>query len=127
MRIRTDSQTPIFEQIADGVRGLIASGVHKPGEGLPSLRAFAKKLGVNPNTVQRAYELLEREGFIVTRRGLGVFVSERGKADAILKAESAFQSEIRTSIEKAAASSVSVSTMRRLFREESERILAKSK
>ena len=56
--------------------------MYRPGESLPSLRAMAIQLHVNPNTVQRAYDELEREGLIYVRRGRGLFVAPRGTASA---------------------------------------------
>lgn len=74
MLIDPKSSTPIFRQIADQLRQAIDSSVYKPGEMLPSLRVMAVDIKVNPNTVQRAYEALEREGVVETRRGVGIFV-----------------------------------------------------
>jgi len=86
MRIDPASNIPIFEQIAGGIRGAIASGVYQPGEAVPSIRALATELLINPNTVKRAYEELERAGLLVSRRGLGMYVAEGssggGAADA---------------------------------------------
>lgn len=52
---------PIYEQVRDGLRRLMVSGVIQEGEQLPSVRAMATSLAINPNTIQRAYELLEAE------------------------------------------------------------------
>jgi DNA-binding transcriptional regulator YhcF (GntR family) len=62
------SHIPLYLQIADGVRQAVAAGVYRPGETLPSLRVMALDAQVNPNTVQRAYDLLAREG-LFTRGG----------------------------------------------------------
>lgn len=78
MRIDPNSHVPIYLQIADGIRAAVAAGVYRPGEVLPSLRAMATELHVNPNTVQRAYDELEREGMVYSQRGRGLFVAERG-------------------------------------------------
>ena len=74
MRIDIGSHIPIYDQIIKQVQSAIASGIYQPGEMLPSQRALALKLHVNPNTVRRAYEDLERAGVVVARRGLGMFV-----------------------------------------------------
>ena len=79
MLIDPKSPTPIFRQIADQLRHAIDSGVHQPGEMLPSLRVLAVDIKVNPNTVQRAYDALEREGVVETRRGVGVFVASSNR------------------------------------------------
>src|SRR3954453_13825300 len=75
MRIEADSPVPIFQQIADGIRAAVAAGVYRPGDLIPSVRAQAMSLVVNPNTVQRAYEQLEREGLIESRKGTGMVVA----------------------------------------------------
>ena len=82
MNIDPSSHVPIYLQIADAVRAAVAAGVYRPGESLPSLRAMALEVHVNPNTVQRAYDELEREGLIYSQRGRGLFVAERGTASA---------------------------------------------
>lgn len=82
MPIRPDSPVPIFEQIADDVRRGIAAGVYRPGDLIPSVRALAMSVLVNPNTVQRAYQELEREGLIVSKKGTGMIVAPRSRAAA---------------------------------------------
>lgn len=66
---------PIHEQIEDGFRNLIVSGILKPDEQLPSVRGISISLTVNPNTVQKAYKELENAGFIYSIQGKGSFVS----------------------------------------------------
>ena len=82
MQIDPGSHVPIYLQIADGIRAAVAAGVYRPGEVLPSLRAMATEIHVNPNTVQRAYDELEREGLVYSQRGRGLFVAEQGAAFA---------------------------------------------
>jgi len=67
---------PIYEQITDRLKHLILMDVIQPGDQLPSVRSLAMENGTNPNTVQKAYTELEREGFTYTVRGKGVFVAE---------------------------------------------------
>jgi DNA-binding transcriptional regulator YhcF (GntR family) len=66
---------PVYEQVADQLRTFVASGVLAPGTSLPSVRQLAGDLGVNLNTVARAYRLLEEEGFLVIRSRAGVVVA----------------------------------------------------
>lgn len=77
LKILPSSAVPIFQQIADGIRGSVAAGIYRPGDPIPSIRAQAIKLLINPNTIKRAYDELEREGLIYSRKGLGMFVTER--------------------------------------------------
>ena len=66
---------PIYAQIKDNLRHQIISGILKPDEKLPSVRELATQLSINPNTIQRAYNELEIEGFIVSVLGKGNYVS----------------------------------------------------
>jgi len=74
--IDATSSTPIYEQIIDEVKEGILKGIIEPGEKLPSVRELAKMLTLNPNTIQKAYQELERQKVTVTIRGRGTFVSE---------------------------------------------------
>ena len=65
---------PIYEQIKDGLRRMVVSGALAPDEKLPSVRALATQLSINPNTIQRSYRQLEMEGWIATVPGKGCFV-----------------------------------------------------
>ena len=66
---------PIFFQLADVIKGDIVSGKYKITEKLPSVREFALSFGVNPNTVQKALQILEDDGLILTDRTNGKFVA----------------------------------------------------
>ncbi|MBQ4605706.1 MAG: GntR family transcriptional regulator [Clostridia bacterium] len=69
----------LYEQLIDNIRKLILSGEIGPGEKLPSVRALAKELCINPNTIQKAYNELERQGVILTLPGRGsVVLAETG-------------------------------------------------
>lgn len=69
-----NDKRPIYEQIVERFQNLIISGVMEKDEKLPSVRMLAVELSINPNTIQRAYAELEREGFIYTVKGRGNFV-----------------------------------------------------
>lgn len=74
--LNTRDPKPIYEQITNNLRRLIASGGIAPGERLPSVRELATRLTINPNTIQRAYRQLEQEGYIVSLPGKGCFAAE---------------------------------------------------
>ena len=76
-RITVDlrSRKPIFEQIINSVRELVILGLMAPDEPMPSVRALAAELAINPNTIQKAYAELERQGVIYSLAGRGNFVS----------------------------------------------------
>lgn len=75
---------PIYEQVRDGLRRLIITGAIADGERLPSVRALASQLAINPNTIQRAYSELEAEGYAASVPGKGSFAvcREREQNDA---------------------------------------------
>ena len=77
---------PIYEQIKDGLRRMIVAGSMKQDEKLPSVRSLATQLSINPNTIQRAYNELEAEGYIYSVAGKGSFVSGTAGADAARRA-----------------------------------------
>jgi GntR family transcriptional regulator len=76
--IAPSDPTPIYRQIVDQVRRQIAGGVIVPGQELPSVRAMAQQHTINPMTVSKAYSLLEAEGLLERRRGMGMVVAGQG-------------------------------------------------
>ena len=66
---------PIYEQVVDRFQMLILTGALEPNTRMPSVRSLAVELSINPNTIQRAYAELERQGFIYTVKGRGTFVA----------------------------------------------------
>lgn len=73
--IRNTGGQPIYEQIASQIKALIISGELQEGDMLPSMRLLAKELRISVITTKRAYEELEREGFIISQTGKGSFVA----------------------------------------------------
>lgn len=73
---------PIYEQVRDSLRRLVVSGAIAPGEKLPSVRTLASGLAINPNTIQKAYEALEAEGYVYSVPGKGSFASDGARVDA---------------------------------------------
>ena len=115
MSIDPNSHVPIYQQIVDHVRRAVAAGVFRPGESIPSLRAMALELVVNPNTVQRAYELLEREGLIEARKGLGMFVTANGVASALSDSEAAVRATFADGIRAGQAANMGEPQIRSAF------------
>lgn len=75
IEIDVKSRLPIYEQLINRIKLLMAQDVLQPGDQLPSVRALAGDLRVNPNTIQRAYRELEREGYVYSLPGKGSFVN----------------------------------------------------
>lgn len=76
MTWKLDSDRPIYSQLVEDIRMRIVSDAYPPGSRLPSVRELASEAGVNPNTMQRAFTELERNGLLETRRTSGRFVTE---------------------------------------------------
>ena len=77
--LSNSSGKPIYEQIADQVREQILSGALSAGDALPSMRVLAKELRISVITTKRAYEELERDGFLTTVPGKGCFVAPQNR------------------------------------------------
>jgi GntR family transcriptional regulator len=114
-RIEPDSHVPVYLQIVERLRSAIAAGVYRPGEVLPSLRVLATDLKVNPNTVQRAYDELDRQGLIKSHRGIGMFVAERGARSARGRAEESVQATFVQAVAAATAAGLGQERIRELF------------
>ncbi|MBR4862264.1 MAG: GntR family transcriptional regulator [Firmicutes bacterium] len=76
------SRKSIYEQVMDNLKELIMTGTLSAGEKLPSVRDLSKQITVNPNTVQKAYRELERQGYIYTTTGVGTFVADTSQIQA---------------------------------------------
>ena len=95
---------PIYEQGADGIEELALRGALPADTQLPSVRQFAMELSINPNTIQRAYVELERQGYIYTVKGKGSFVAdntvmkENRKKEVLLQVSDMIDEAIRVGI-----------------------------
>ena len=78
LHISTKDGVPIYVQIVNQVKYLVAAGRLAPGEEVPPIRALTEQLVVNPNTVAKAYHELEREGVVTKRHGSGTYISDNG-------------------------------------------------
>ena len=78
--LSNSGQEPIYAQITRQIKQQILSGALRPGDALPSIRLFARELRISVITTKRAYEDLERDGFILTQQGRGSFVAEQNPA-----------------------------------------------
>lgn len=85
------SRTPIYEQIVERFQTLILKGVLEPDTQMPSVRSLAVKLSINPNTIQKAYTLLEQQGYIYPVKGRGNFIAD---ATTLLQQKKAYYLEL---------------------------------
>lgn len=78
MNINIDYQTrtPIYEQIVRSIESFVTLNLIKPSDQIPSIRDLAYNLGVNPNTVKKAYDILEQKGIIITKSTKGTFIAD---------------------------------------------------
>ena len=79
-----NSEMPIYQQISNYIRQLIATENLKAGDHLPAVRSMASALGINQNTVSRAYKQLEQEEVVISRRGGGTIVRKNGDDPSII-------------------------------------------
>lgn len=92
--IDTQSKLPIFEQLKKQILEFITIGVLAPNDKLPSVRSLASQIGVNPNTVSKAYQELEIQGYIYTEKGKGCFVSDN-ESEKLIKEDKLQEFEVK--------------------------------
>lgn len=85
IKLDLQSRQPIYEQLKNKIGELVLLGELKPDDQLPSVRSFARELGVNPNTVQKAYQDLERDNIIYSVAGRGSYISPQISLNARLE------------------------------------------
>ena len=86
LQLDLKSRKSIYEQVMDQLKEQVMTGQMATGEKLPSVRELSKSITVNPNTVQKAYRELERQGYVYTTSGVGTFVADRSEIHADLPA-----------------------------------------
>jgi len=102
IRIEPNSKVPIYIQIEERIRAMVAAGQLRPGDQLPTIRQLAADLRVNYNTVARAYLDLDRDGVITTQRGRGTFVAGVPDEEEMVRLrEQKLRSILRGSLEEA--------------------------
>jgi GntR family transcriptional regulator len=106
--ISNNSSKPIYEQITAQIKAKIMRGELKPGEALPSMRALAKALQISVITAQRAYEELQRDGFIETTTGRGSFVSGQSSDFILEEQQKEIEAHLQNAVEIARASKISL-------------------
>ena len=106
---------PIYEQVRDGLRSLMVTGVLAAGEKLPSVRSLATELAINPNTIQRAYMQLEQEGLIYPVKGTGNFIADSEEVRKLSKAS--YIKELKTLIRKGKAMGMEAEELIYIIRE----------
>ena len=121
-RVSTSSGVPLYFQLIDQVKHAIETGALRPGDRLPTIRAVAEDLVINPNTVVRAYRELQHEGTIELKHGSGAFVTDSmtGQTKRTRKA----QAIVESLVTRLAELGLTENEMRRLFENEVAQIHA---
>lgn len=103
--INYQSREPIYEQLYNSVVRMVGMGLYAPHAKLPTVRALAQELGINPNTVSKAYQLLEQNGYIYSTVGKGSFVADN--ATQLSKQQEEAKIELQRAVKKASDVGVS--------------------
>jgi GntR family transcriptional regulator len=115
--ISKEDPDPMHKQVTDQVRDAIAKGALPPGARLPSIREMARELGVSPITIKRAYGDLEREGYLITRAGLGSFVAGIDRSRLRAQKVGEIREEIARIAKSAGAFGIPIAEIRRIVDE----------
>ena len=113
--ISNSSGKPIYEQITAQIKNSILSGELQEGEALPSMRALAKDLRISVITTKRAYEDLERDGFVVTVAGKGCFVAPRNLELMREEQRKRVEQTLEQAVEQAQAASITLEEMQQML------------
>jgi len=122
IHISTNDGVPIYLQVVNQVKYLVASGRLESGEELPPIRVLAADLLVNPNTIARAYLELERAGVVVKRHGAGTYVSDSGSPLARRERLKILQERIDALLAEARQLNVSLDEVVRIIQERSKNL-----
>ena len=122
LHVSPSDGVPIYQQVANQVKYLVASGRLKQGDQLLPVRKLAEQLIVNPNTVARAYRELEADGVVESRRGSGVFVAEGVSPLAKREQNRILNERIDTLLAEAAHLNVDVDTVIKLVQQRSQQM-----
>jgi GntR family transcriptional regulator len=114
--VNPSAPVPIFRQIADGLRAAIGRGTFPAGSLLPSVRAIAEELGINPNTVHKAVAELEREGLVEAERGRGMVVRAGTRTQARASGDDAVLVHLAEAVRLAAAAGMGDERFEQLVR-----------
>lgn len=115
--IRNSDSQPIYEQIVRQVSAQILSGALPPGTALPSIRALARDLKISVITTKRAYEELEREGFVITTPGKGCYVAPRPEGTWDQARQKQVEEYLRRGVEEAKNCAMGLAELTQLLQE----------
>src|SRR5215471_14949108 len=114
--LNPSSGVPLYLQLMEQVKHAVETGALRPGDQLPTIRALAQELVMNPNTVVRAYRELEHEGIVELRHGLGAFISSSVSAKGKVMRQA--QNIVEATVDRLRSLGVTEPEIRRLFESE---------
>lgn len=114
--VSNKTSRPLYEQITTQIKAQIMSGALKAGDALPSIRALAKSLHISVLTVQKAYDLLQEEGFIETTAGKGCYVSAQNQDFYLEEQQKKIEEHFTAAIEIARTSGITLSRLNDLLK-----------
>lgn len=112
--VNIDSAVAVYVQIENLVQFAIASGKYKPKDVLPSVREMSETLGLNPNTITKAYRDLEIMGVVTTRRGVGVSVSDKAPKLCEARMRAMVAAHLREAVSECMAAGLAAPEVRRI-------------
>ncbi len=112
---------PIYQQIVDQISQAVAIGELSPGDKIPSVRRLASDITVNPNTVARAYTILEQKGIISTRKGSGTYISGLSIENSDITEVNHLSERLETWIQQAKTTGLSNDQIETLFKAKLQR------
>ena len=115
LSIEPNNGIPIFEQLVRQIKFAVAEGVLVPGQLVPSVRALAKQLAVNPNTVQRAYQELQTEEVLESLRGRGIAVCSGAKRRCVSDRQTLLGQRLSAVVEEAIRGGLEPDRLREMF------------
>ncbi len=124
IRISKNDGVPLYRQIVNQVKYLVAVGRLSAGEQLPSVRALAERLVVNPNTMVRAYRELEIAGVITSRQGSGAFIADNGSPLSARDQQRVIEERVDMLLAEASSLNVDVAMLVRLLRDRARKLKA---
>lgn len=113
--INNHASIPIYEQISSQIKSMVISGELTAGESLPSIRGLAKSLHISVLTVQKAYDVLQTDGFIETTAGKGCFVSARNQDFYLEEQQKKIENHFAEAIEIAKVSGIKLDKLQSLL------------
>ena len=115
LNIEPNNGMPIFEQVMRQIKFAVAEGTLVPGQLLPSVRLLAKKLAVNPNTIQRAYQELQTEEVLESLRGRGIAVCAGAKRRCVSDRQTLLGQRLTAVVEEAIRGGLEPDRLREMF------------